>query len=157
MTKLPFFSISFDIYIPYSASGVREPPLGFDSNLLRKFYWLCNRFQHFKITQFSNSFIRLAASKKRNLLYSSIIGYCVVCRCNVMFFKISLLRSLALFDKLAVFVQFLTIIVFIQVFAASGDRQRPLGFGSDLLINSLWPGNSFRLFNITRFSRVFLK
>ena len=151
--KLAVFLISFDIYIPYSASGVREPPLRFDSNLLRKFHWLCNRFQLFKITRFSNSLIRLAASKMRNLLYSPIIGNCVVCRCNLMFFLISLLRNLRFFDKLSVFVQFLTFVVIVQVFAASGVRQPPLGFDSKIHIGQ---GIFFQLFNITCFGR-FLK
>ena len=83
--------------------------------------------------------------------------YCIFSKRNEMFLKISTRRIFAFFlTKFAIFVSFLTFIVIVQIFLASGVREPPLGFDNKLLAIFAWSWNNFQLFKITNFN-FFLK
>ena len=98
------------------------------------------------------SFFRfLQPQEPRNLLYGFTIGYCIVYKCNGMFFKISTPRILATFflQNLQFFVNFFWHLL--PLFSIISCLVFPLGFDNQLLESVFWPWISFQLSNIANF------
>ena len=110
------------------------------SQILTVFYANCSFFQVF-FFYFSSFFRFIQPQEPRNLLWILTIGFCIISKCNGMFFKISTTRILLFFCK-TVFSVILTFFVIIQVFQP--NRKSPLGFINKLLEFIFWPWISFQ-------------